>query len=91
MMMIFVHSSGQPRMKMIACDSIVQHRRQVKRVLGAESGLPRLSDADVVIYFHDKVFETVAKTPPAHVRKEHRLKRSLSSQPRIEIRHDPCG
>ncbi|WP_037434394.1 LysR substrate-binding domain-containing protein [Sinorhizobium fredii] len=39
------------------------------RVLGSDAGLPRLSDADVVIYFRDKGFESVAKALAAHVRK----------------------
>lgn len=39
------------------------------RILSAESGLPRLSDAQVVIYFRDKSFENVARALAAHVRK----------------------
>lgn len=39
------------------------------RVLSAEAGLPRLSDAEVVIYFRDKAFENVARSLAAHVRK----------------------
>ena len=39
------------------------------RILSTESGLPRLSDAEVVIYFRDKGFENVAKALAAHVRK----------------------
>lgn len=39
------------------------------RVLGPDSGLPRLADADVVIYFRDSAFEGVAKALAAHVRK----------------------
>jgi hypothetical protein len=39
------------------------------RILNADSGLPRLSDAQVVIYFRDKGFEKVAKALAAHVRK----------------------
>ena len=38
-------------------------------ILGTDSGLPRLSDAEVVIYFRDKAFESVAKGLAAHVRK----------------------
>lgn len=39
------------------------------RILGTDSGLPRLSDAEVVIYFRDKAFESVARALAAHVRK----------------------
>lgn len=39
------------------------------RILGTDAGLPRLSDADVVIYFRDKGFEPVARALAAHVRK----------------------
>ncbi len=39
------------------------------RILGPEYGLPRLMDADVVIYFRDKEFESVAQALAAHVRK----------------------
>ncbi len=39
------------------------------RILGPEYGLPRLTDADVVIYFRDKEFESVAQALAAHVRK----------------------
>ncbi|KJS10538.1 MAG: LysR family transcriptional regulator [Hoeflea sp. BRH_c9] len=39
------------------------------RIMGADSGLPRLSDANVMICYRDKAFETAAKALAAHVRK----------------------
>ena len=39
------------------------------RILGTDSGLPRLSDAEVVIYFRDKAFEEAARALATHVRK----------------------
>ncbi|WP_296745430.1 LysR substrate-binding domain-containing protein [Mesorhizobium sp.] len=39
------------------------------RILGTDSGLPKLSEAEVAIYYRDKAFEPVAKTLAAHVRK----------------------
>lgn len=39
------------------------------RILGTDSGLPKLMDAEVMIYFRDNEFEGVAKALAAHVRK----------------------
>ena len=39
------------------------------RILGPDSGLPRLSDAEVVIYCRNAAFENVGKALAAHVRK----------------------
>jgi DNA-binding transcriptional LysR family regulator len=39
------------------------------RILNSDSGLPRLSDAEVVIYFRDKSFESAAMALAEHIRK----------------------
>ncbi|MDY0883588.1 LysR substrate-binding domain-containing protein [Dongia soli] len=39
------------------------------RILGPEYSLPKLADADVVIYFRDKEFESVAHALATHIRK----------------------